>query len=80
MRRTIREQGLEFSSSEEMQAYFDNEFRQEYTQIGTCPDMKVSPEDWQIMSEGDCIRPRKIGRNYYWYSVRKLQSGIDTYV
>lgn len=63
-----------------MQAYFDNQFKQTYAQIGRCPDMKLSPEDWQIMTTGETLRARKIGNMYYWHRVKKLQSGIDTYV
>lgn len=66
IKRNIREQLLSFNSSEEMQRYFDNETKQEYTTIGLCPDLKKPLYPLLFMSEGYYFGMRAYDGKWYF--------------
>lgn len=66
IKRNIREQLLSFNSSEEMQRYFDNETRQEYTTLGECPDKTVPLYPLLFMSAGYYFGMRKYEGLWYF--------------
>lgn len=79
IKRNIREQMLSFSSNAELQRYFDNETKQEYTAIGECPDMTIPLMRAQYMSDGYYFNFRVCDGHYYWVQV-KPDLGKITYV
>lgn len=77
--RNLKEQALSFSSSRDLQRYFDNETKQEYTRIAKCPDLKKALEPIQLMSDGYYIGVRKYsGELYFCHTSPSYE--YDTYV
>lgn len=70
IKRNIRESLLSFSSTAEMQRYFDNETKQEYTTIAECPDMSINLENFRVMTEGYYFGVRMYDGIYYWTHTR----------
>lgn len=79
IKRNIRESLLSFSSTAEMQRYFDNETKQEYTTIANCPDRTVDLEPFRMMTEGYYFGLRVYDGLYYWAKV-KPDFTVNTYV
>lgn len=70
IKRNIKEQMLSFNSSEDLQRYFDNETKQEYTTIAECPDLNIPLSKAQYMSDGYYFNCRVLDGMYYWVKVR----------
>ena len=49
---TIEQTNVQFSTSAEMQRYYDNATKAEYTKIAKCPDLSIPLESLQLMTDG----------------------------
>ena len=79
IKRNIQQQALKFRTDDEMQAYYDNEMKQEYTTLAECPDKTVQLEPYQLMSLGYYIGMRYYNGMYYFSKVN-WDKDKDTYV
>lgn len=77
--RNIKQQAIRFRNKEDMERYYDNETKQEYTAIGQCPDKSVTFANLQFMSEGYYMSYRRFKGVYYWSKV-KYDMTKPTYV
>lgn len=66
-------------SEAELQAYYDNATKQEYSRIGLCPDMSIQLAPLQLMSQDYWMGYRVHDGQMYW-SKTKPRSDIETYV
>lgn len=70
IRRNLKQQAVSFSSERDMERYFENETKKEYTAIGPCPDPSAPLMTLQIMSMGYYMRPRAYEGRLYWSHVK----------
>ena len=66
-------------SEAELQAYYDNATKQEYSRIGVCPDMTIQLAPLQLMSQDYWMGYRVHDGQMYWTKV-KPRTDIETYV
>ena len=66
-------------SQEEVDSYFDNATRQEYSRIEECPDLSVQPCHYQMMSQGYYMGYRQFEGTLYWFKT-KPRDDIETFV
>lgn len=76
VKRNLKQQAVDFSSSEDLSKYFENETQQEYTRIAKCPDMSIKVENVQLSSQGYTMGFRRYGGDYYFF---KSQPRADVY-
>lgn len=79
IKRNIQQQALMFRTDAEMQSYYNNEMKQEYTTIAKCPEPKTQLENYQLMSEGYYMGCRYYDGMYYFCKVN-WDKDKDTYV
>lgn len=79
IQRNIKQQSLMFNSDKDLQRYYDNETKQEYTAIGQCPNKAKNLEPLMIMSEGYYLAFRYVDGLLYWVKAKPNYS-VDTYV
>lgn len=66
-------------TEKEMEDYYDNATKMEYTKIANCPDMKVQPENVLLMSQGYYMGYRRYKGNLYIFH-SKPRTDITVYV
>lgn len=79
IRRNMKQQAIDFTSNEQMERYFQNETRQEYTRLGKCPDMSKPLSSVQMRSEGDILNYRFHNDSFYFERVKDDRTKV-TYV
>ena len=70
IKRTIEETNVMFASSSEMQHYYNNQTKAEYTKIAKCPDMTVPLDYIQLMSDGYYMGTRSYDGMLYVSKIR----------
>ena len=70
IRRNLKQQAIDFTSNAQMEQYFQNETKQEYTRIGRCPVKDVPLSSTQLRSEGDTLNYRYHEGTYYFERVK----------
>lgn len=66
-------------SQEDVEQYYENATRQEYSRIGTCPDMSIQLAPLQLMSQDYYMGYRVCNGSMYWTRTRP-RTDIETYV
>ena len=80
IKRNIAQNALKFSSPDDLEKYYDNATKQEYTTIAECPDKTKQLANFQIMSDGYYCGFRECGDMIYWEKVKKPDWNKDTFV
>ena len=70
IRRNMKQQAIDFTTNEQMEHYFQNETKQEYTRLAKCPDMSIQLSNLQIRSESDILNYRFHNGTYYFERVK----------
>ena len=79
VKRNITQNSLKFRTADELQDYYDNEMKQEYTTIAECPDKTIQLENFQLMSLGYYMGIRQYNGMYYFCKVA-WDKDKETYV
>ena len=77
--RNLKQTALSFTSDADMQRYFDNCTKQEYTTIGKCPDMTTPLMSFGLMSDGYYMGIRDYDGKLY-FSKNRPDTSKDTFV
>lgn len=70
IRRNLKQQAIDFTNNEQMEDYFENETKQEYTRLGRCPDKDTPLASYQLRSDDDVISYRLYNGTYYFERVK----------
>lgn len=78
IKRNLRSDMLAMTATE-MEQYYDNATKAEYTKIAECPDKSVQPENILLMSNGYYMGYRRYKGNLYFFE-SKPRNDVSVYV